>query len=61
MAGKKVKVIEENTILDGKFLLIGNVPAVFATGFGTFVTEDLTEKQCELLVRKKVSFIRKVS
>ena len=60
MASRNKQPVQKNLILEGKYELIGKVPAKFSTGFGTFETDSLTEKQAELLIRKKVSFIRKV-
>jgi len=57
---KSKKQVEGQLILDGKFEIILDTPKIVALGFGTFDTENLTEKQCELLVRRKVKWIRKI-
>lgn len=59
---KTTEATEEITpILEGKYEIVNYPICKVSTGFGIFDLANLTEEQAEKLIKKKVSFIRKVS
>ena len=58
---KSQKVTEGITpILDGKYEIVEHPLCKVSTGVGIFDLANLTEEEAELLIKKKVSYIRKV-
>lgn len=51
-----------HSILDGKFEIVGRNPSgVISIQYGTFDLANLSEKQAQFLVDKKVPWINKVA
>jgi hypothetical protein len=64
MAKKSEKTTTKQTevlvtsVCDGKYEIVGRELSIVSIQAGTFDLANLTEKQCELLIRKKVKWIR---
>ncbi len=50
--------VSATPVAGGKYEIVGKELTVISIQAGTFDLANLTEKQCELLVRKKIPWIR---